>query len=288
MAAPNDLMLPGDPTPELDRGTIQFVGTATVIVRYAGFTILTDPNFLHRGDHVHLGWGLTSERLTEPAIAFEDLPPIDLVVLSHLHGDHFDPLVAERLDRGTPIVSTPHAVRALRRMGFRELRALRPWQQLGVRRGRARLVLTATPGRHGPPLLARALPPVMGSLLDFPAEGGDGVAASLFLSGDTLVFDGLREIPRRHPRIDVALLHLGGTRVLGVLVTMDARQGVEALRLLGAGTTIPIHYDDYTVFRSPLEDFAAAVRAAGLEAKVTYLARGETFAFAAPAVRKAA
>ncbi|HEY9401563.1 MAG TPA: hypothetical protein VIQ24_02630, partial [Pyrinomonadaceae bacterium] len=41
-------------------GSIFFVGTATVILRYAGFTILTDPNFLHAGDHVHLGYGLTA------------------------------------------------------------------------------------------------------------------------------------------------------------------------------------------------------------------------------------
>ncbi len=49
---------------DFGRGSVFFVGTATVIIRYAGFTILTDPNFLHAGDHVHLGYGLTSERLT--------------------------------------------------------------------------------------------------------------------------------------------------------------------------------------------------------------------------------
>jgi hypothetical protein len=40
-------------------GTVQFIGTATVLIRYQGLTILTDPNFLHKGDHVHLGYGLT-------------------------------------------------------------------------------------------------------------------------------------------------------------------------------------------------------------------------------------
>ncbi len=74
-------------SPNFNKGSIFFVGTATIILRYAGFTILTDPNFLHAGDHVHLGYGLTSERLTNPAINIEDLPPIDLCVLSHYHGD---------------------------------------------------------------------------------------------------------------------------------------------------------------------------------------------------------
>jgi hypothetical protein len=46
------------------------------------------------------------------------------------------------------------------------------------------------------------------------------------------VDDDLREIRDRYPTIDVAMVHLGGTKVLGVLVTMDAQQGVELLELL--------------------------------------------------------
>ena len=76
--------------PDFGNGSIFFVGTATVLIRYAGFTILTDPNFLHAGDHVHLGYGLVSRRLTNPAVEPEDLPPLDFVLLSHMHGDHFD------------------------------------------------------------------------------------------------------------------------------------------------------------------------------------------------------
>ena len=90
----------------------------------------------------------------------------------------------------------------------------------------------------------------------------------LYLSGDTLPHDALREIPRRYPAIDLALLHLDGTRIGGILLTMDATQGVEAVRLINATTAIPIRYDDYTVFKSPLEDFQRAVAALGLEGRV--------------------
>src|SRR5829696_2579883 len=96
----SELVLPGGfGAPDLRRGSIFFVGTATVLVRYGGFTLLTDPNFLHAGDHVHLGYGLRSRRLTNPAVEIEDLPPLDLVVLSHLHGDHFDRVAEEKLDK---------------------------------------------------------------------------------------------------------------------------------------------------------------------------------------------
>ena len=103
------------------------------------------------------------------------------------------------------------------------------------------------------------------------------------MSGDTLVYDDLQDIPRRYPDIDLALLHLGGTRVLGILVTMDAEQGLEAMQLIDAALSIPIHFDDYDVFKSPLADFQQAVRAAGLEDRVKYLARGDTHTFAIPA-----
>src|SRR3954447_1796252 len=87
----------GKETPDSDEGSILFVGTATTIIRFAGITILTDPNFLHRGEHVHIGYGMHSTRLTDPSMSFEDLPDIDLVLLSHMHEDHFDKLVQQRL-----------------------------------------------------------------------------------------------------------------------------------------------------------------------------------------------
>src|SRR3982750_1797203 len=100
MSDARELVLPaGNETPDLASGSVFFVGTATVILRYGGFTILTDPNFLHAGDHVHLGYGLTAARLTNPAIEIEDLPPLDFCVLSHYHGDHFDHIVEEKLQK---------------------------------------------------------------------------------------------------------------------------------------------------------------------------------------------
>jgi len=259
-------------------GSVFFVGTATVIIRHAGFTILTDPNFLHKGELADLGYGLKTPRSTEPALDIDKLPPIDLVVLSHVHGDHFDQVVQQKLAKDTPIVTTPNAATALRKIGFTALQPLRTWQALDVTKGAAKLRITSMPARHGPAVMAKAMPQTMGSLLEFMPDG-QAADYRLYISGDTLVYDQLREIPKRYPQIDLALLHLGGTKVFGVLVTMDAKQGIEALRLVQPDTAIPIHYDDYPVFKSPLADFAAAVERAGLQQKVRYLKRGETYDF---------
>ena len=199
------------------------------------------------------------------------------MLLSHLHEDHFDQIVEKRLDRNVPIVTTAHGARGLEKMGFTATQALSTWETLAVTKGDATLRITSMPGRHGPAVLNRALPPVMGSLLEF---GGAGPAARyrMYISGDTLVYDDIHEIPKRYPGIDLALLHLGGTRILNLLlVTMDAQQGVEMLRIVDPRTAIPIHYNDYTVFKSPIEDFQRAVRDAGLEARVRYLKHGDKF-----------
>jgi L-ascorbate metabolism protein UlaG (beta-lactamase superfamily) len=271
---------------DLGKGSIFFVGTATVIIRYAGFTILTDPNFLHSGDHVHLGYGIRSERTTDPAIEIEELPPdIDFVWLSHYHGDHFDRVVEEELDQSLPIVTTQHAADELADKGFHETYPLETWEEMVITKGEAELTITATPGRHGPAIVERALPPVMGSIFDFHLLDGDTLV-QLFITGDTVMYDDLEEIPERYPHIDLALLHLGGTKILGVLLTMDADQGVEAVELFDADTNIPIHYNDYEVFQSPLSDFKKAVEETGLEDRVAYVEHGDTYQFEVPTARQ--
>jgi L-ascorbate metabolism protein UlaG (beta-lactamase superfamily) len=217
-------------------------------------------------------------RRTDPAVEIEDLPPLDFVLLSHLHGDHFDRIAERKLNKATPIVSTRHATRYLERVGFTHTHALKTWEPLELQKGAANLRLTAMPGTHGPGPLATLLPPVMGSMLDFVDGGGENLLR-MYISGDTLIHDRLREVPRRFPNVDLALLHLGGTRVLGIMVTMDAKQGVEAMRIVDPRTAVPIHYNDYEAFKSPLEDFKRAVTQAGLEDRVHYLAHGDTYEF---------
>ena len=142
------------------------------------------------------------------------------------------------------------------------------------------------PGQHGPGIVDFAMPDVMGSILDFETADSGKRLMRLYISGDTLIIDELKEIPKRFPEIDLGLFHLGGTRVLGIMVTMDDEKGVEAIKIIQPEKAIPIHYNDYDVFKSPLEDFKRAVEKAGLSKKVIYLAHGETHNFEIPASRK--
>src|SRR5918911_125876 len=121
MPAPRTLVLPDTgATPDAATGSLLFIGTATVLLRYAGFSILTDPNFLHRGEQIRLGFGLRSTRRTNPALDIDELP----------------------LDHALPVVTTRHAAAALRSKGFHAARGLPTWRTQSVVKGNAQLRIT--------------------------------------------------------------------------------------------------------------------------------------------------
>ena len=266
------------PTAPVNAGvpaSLQFIGTATTLLRLGPFTLLTDPNFLHRGQRAYLGYGLSSRRLTEPALHIDDLPALDAVLLSHLHGDHWDRAAHHGLDHQLPVFTTPSAAKTLRRRGFAAATGLPTWATHRLTHGDAELTVSAMQGQHAPGLARRLLPAVMGTMLELRVHRQ--LRLRLYITGDTLLTEGVHEVAERYPNLDAAVLHLGGTRLPGgLMVTMDDRQGVEMLELLDATTAIPVHHSDYGVFKSPLSDFSVRVQQRGLSGKVTYVEPGET------------
>lgn len=268
--------------------TVTFVGNATTLIscgRGDGdersreqINLLTDPNFLHRGQHAYLGYGLLSKRLRDPALDIDQLPPLDGVLLSHMHGDHWDRVAQRRLDHALPILTTPHAAKRLHHRGFGQALALKTWQHHTITKGMTTVTVTSLPGRHAPTPVDRMLPPVMGSMVEF----SDGAARRrLYISGDTLFVDELQEIPMRFEAIDAGVLHLGGTRLpfgrhlpFGLTVTMDGRQGADTVELLNLPKVIPVHFDDYGVFASPLSEFVDEMKRRGSADRIVELERG--------------
>jgi len=304
--------------PGVEDAGLYFVGNATTILEWAGVRVMTDPNFLHAGDHVHLGPGVTATRVANPAVDLADLPRIDLILLSHYHEDHFDKKVEESLRRDLPIITTPHAKSHLsEKPGEKEaftavyeldtfnsmvvdIRSSTEEQPRGSSRVKA-LKVTAMPGKHVPSGvlgtlndLLGAVPPTNGWMLELgsfvnPDDASFKCRYRIYISGDTLLVDELKEIPERYANqsIDLMLVHLGGTTIPGphaplLMVTMDAKQGLELVRLIGPKVTIPIHFDDYDIMLSSLEDFKKAITEAGLEEKVVYLDRGDIYRFLIP------
>ncbi|MGV0777648.1 MBL fold metallo-hydrolase [Mycolicibacterium elephantis] len=261
--------------------TVTFIGNATTLIAAGEVTLLTDPNFLHAGQHAYLGYGLLSKRLHDPALAIGQLPQLDAVVLSHMRGDHWDRVVQAELDRALPILTTPHAAKRLFRRGFGRAQPMATWDTHTITRGATTVTVTSLPGRHGPAPIHRALPPVMGSMIEATTPGE--TPRRLYVSGDTLVIEELDEIPRRFPHVDAGLLHLGGTRLpfgrhlpVGLTVTMDGRRGADLVDKLKLPRIIPIHFNDYGVFASPLSDFVAEMARRGFADRVIEVGRGQS------------
>ena len=259
--------------------TLTFGGNATALLRIGGFTLLTDPSFLRRGQRAYLGKGLWTKRLTDPALEPTQLPSLDAILLSHLHADHWDRIATATLDKDTPVVTTQEAAKALDRRGFRQTLDLTPWQRHEVTRGAETLRITSVPGEHGPGVLAKVLPPVMGSVLEL-VRGGE-VSWRGYISGDTLFRPYLAEVLQRCGPLDVVVPHLGGTRALGFTVTMDGRQGADLVELLKPPVTVPVHFDDYDRFASPLGDFVREVAERRAPGEVRTVVRGETISLRA-------
>jgi L-ascorbate metabolism protein UlaG (beta-lactamase superfamily) len=225
------------------------IGGPTVLIEVAGWRLLTDPTFDPPGRRYRFGWGTGSRKLSGPAIAAADVGRFDAVLLSHdHHDDNLDTAGrALLLSAGTVVTTVPGANRLAR-----EARGLAPWASTRLEApGRPPIDITATPCRHGPPLSR----PIVGDVIGF-ALGWDGQEhGAVWVSGDTVLYDGVRQVADRL-RIGTALLHLGGVRFpsTGPLrYTMTAGQAVELCRLVQPRTAIPIHYEGWTHFREGRE-----------------------------------
>jgi L-ascorbate metabolism protein UlaG (beta-lactamase superfamily) len=115
-------------------------------------------------------------------------------------------------------------------------------------------------------------------VLDLETRSGDGWRRDLrvYITGDTLNVPRLSEVTERFPDVDVMVAHLGGTKVLGVLVTMDDRQGTDLVERVRPRRVVPVHYDDYGVFTSSLSDFVDEMGRRGHAALVQTVGRGGT------------
>ena len=253
--------------------SLEFVGTATTVLRLGPFTILTDPNFLHRGQFAYLGKGLVSRRLTEPSVQPQDLPQLDAIVLSHLHGDHFDRIARRELDRTPTVYTTRQAARRLEKWEF-DAKALAPWQSSELAAAGVGLRITSVPGQHARGPMRFLLPPVMGSVLE--VDTGAGAPLRTYITGDTLFRRDLERVVERCGPIDAMVVHLGGTRIAGMTVTMDDRQGVKLVHAIRPKVTTPIHFDDYKVFKSPREDFVARFTRDAAPGDLRLVDRGQT------------
>ena len=250
---------------------ITYVGGPTALIEVGGLRLLTDPTFEAPGKRYHFGWGAMSRKLEGPAMMPDQLGRIDAVLLSHdHHDDNLDDAGRELLPTAGRVMTTPSGER---RLGGNAL-GLAPWSSttLALPEG-GELKVTATPGRHGPPLSR----PIVGEVVGFMLEWEGQRDGALWISGDTVYFDGVAEVGRRFD-VGSALLNLGAVRfpVSGpARYTMNAAEAVRVAREFELETVVPLHYEGWKHFRQGRAEVERAFAEAGIEERVRWLSPAE-------------
>jgi L-ascorbate metabolism protein UlaG (beta-lactamase superfamily) len=216
-----------------------WIGHATVLLRIAGTTILTDPVL---GNRVGIGLGLMTAgpgRLVAPALSLNELPPVDVVLVSHAHYDHLDRPTLARLPRETPIVLARHTRDLVADLGFTDITEL-DW---GQQRRLGDLVIRATEVNHWG---ARTFHDTYRHCCAFVIEGG---GRRILFGGDSAFGPHFRRVGH----VDLAVLGIGAYNpwVAGHATPEQAWQMAEDVK---ADAILPMHHSTFRLSREPMAE----------------------------------
>lgn len=249
---------------------VTFIGHSSFLLQINGRKVLIDPVFSKRL--------ILLRRQRRPGVRMEELPPIDLVLLTHAHMDHLDMASLRQVVRATrklaeraPEVVVPRGVEDLvESLGFSRVHRLEWWEQIEVQG----LNVTMTPCRHWGARMFRDIHRGYGGYVV------EGSGQSVYHSGDTAYFEGFREIGRRL-KPEVALLPIGAYFPDSYRsVHTSPEEAVRGFVELGAEQMVPMHYGTFPLGREPMDEplkrlEAEAVRL-GIKERVKVLEEGET------------
>lgn len=246
------------PPARVAHGTIRitWINQATVLIQYDGLNILTDPIWSENAGF----WGFGPTRVCDPGLRFEDLPPLDAVLVSHNHYDHLDLPTLRRLAKHHSCrIFTPLGNgRLLVGAGWKHVQEMNWWETAALASG---VQLRMVPARHGS---RRGLGDENKALW-----GGfviTGSAGSVYFAGDTAWGTHFAEIREACGPIRAALLPIGSYLPRSFMETQheSPAEALNAAMALEARTFIPIHYatfpDGDDGYEEPLKDLESTLR----------------------------
>lgn len=227
---------------------LQLLRNATLKLSYAGRTILVDPDFGH--PHSRRSFtGRSQNPMVPLPLPIEDiLSGVDLVIVSHLHADHFDEVAKAAIPKHLPVICRAGDEDAIVKAGFTDVTPLDCYMRLGS------IILRAQPAQHGTGAVVETMGPVMGFSLEAPGE------PCLYWCGDSVLYPPLRHaIGVTDP--DVIVSHSCGAMWDGTLIVMDVQQTLDLCEAAPRATVIATHMealDHATVSREALRQAAEA------------------------------
>lgn len=274
----NDVLLPtllsprkpgriieGVPLVENHEIGVTWLGHAGFFAQIAGVNLVIDPNWAL--------WHGPIKRVRHPSLWASDLPPIDLVLVTHAHYDHLHLPSLRRIARGQPIIVPKGVGSVVKRAGFGQIIELDTWGKARFRN----LKITLTPARHwGARMIHDTHRGFGGYLITSPDR-------TLFHCGDSSMFDGFQEIGRRAD-IDVALMPIGAYLApSGRPVHMNPEEALDAFAMMNARHMVPMHHDTFPLGGEPIHEPEERLMRATLDRQlgnqVRILHEGESTAY---------
>lgn len=219
---------------------VTWLGHSTVLLEVDGFRVLTDPVWGERASP----WRLAGPKRFQPVpVPVSALPPLDAVLVSHDHYDHLDlPTMLELARRDVPIVTSLGVGAHLEAWGIPPARIteLDWWEHVDLAGGALRL--TAAPSQH---FSGRGLGDRNATLWSAFAVTTD--RHRLFFSGDTGLTEEYAEIRARLGPFDLTMLEVGAWHPAWGDIHLGPKNALEAHRLLGGGTLLPVHWGTFNL-----------------------------------------
>lgn len=215
-----------------------WLGHSTVLLELDGRRVLTDPVFGARVSPV----GFVGPRRFHPVPAeLAELPPLDLVVLSHDHFDHLCKPTMQALARSNvPIVTALGVGAHLERYGFAPARITElDWHESVELAG---LRLTATPAQHFSGRRIGGRNTTLWASWVIQSE-----RRKVFFSGDTGLTPEFETIGRAHGPFDLVMLEIGAYHPSWGTIHLGPENALEAFRMLGGGTLLPVHWGTFSL-----------------------------------------
>jgi L-ascorbate metabolism protein UlaG (beta-lactamase superfamily) len=245
---------------------ITLIGGPTALLEASGFRLLTDPTFDPPGQYqlAHT----TLIKTAHPALTPAAVGKIDAVLLSHdQHADNLDHAGRAFLPRAGRVLTT---LAGARRLGDR-VEGLMPWQTVELKTPGSRLRVTATPARHGPAGIEPYSGDVIGFVLTFPNES----ARPIYVTGDTVWWDGVAEVARRFA-VGIVLLFAGAAQTRGPFnLTMNVNDAIETAHAFADAVIVPVHCDGWAHLTQDRGDLARSFAALDLGSRLRLLDPGK-------------
>jgi L-ascorbate metabolism protein UlaG (beta-lactamase superfamily) len=250
------------------RVTAAWLGQATVLINFFGIKILTDPVLFPRIGIRLPGFTIGPKRLTAPALEFQELPRIDLILLSHAHFDHLDLRTLHRLSRrsspwrkadfadSTKVITAPRTSDLLRWTQFGDVTELRWVERKAIATSAGEIDIIAFRVKHWGARMQHD---------DYRGYNGYLIERNgrrIIFGGDTAMTDDFQQL-QSYGSIDLAIMSIGCYNPW-IRAHCNPEQAVQMANDAGAQFIMPVHHQTFRLsfepFREPIDRFENALR----------------------------